>query len=295
MPTTIFAIVAVLAMWIPDFLRAEEGILDLITTLSVAIINSLLVVLLLHRSGLTRTMSGFPAFMFLLLLGAFPQVHMLWKGQLLVLLVLLILLQLQQVSQSVVVQEGVFLSGVLLGIATLLHSEMIFGVLVLWLFLFFERQFTFKSFFAPILGWGVVVFLYVVVGYLGWIALGGFPTITLQWMGLYTDTFEMIVFGFLVVMMVLAGVVAFANVAREGLRVRAMLIGIVLWAFLSLVLVMLFGQTAFQTMFLALCAIVLTIYAYINQTSLHGGITLFVILSLLSIYVVNNFVLPINI
>lgn len=295
MPTTILAIVAVLAMWIPDFLRAEEGILDLITTLSVAIINSLLVVLLLHRSGLTRTMSGFPAFMFLLLFGAFPQVHMLWKGQLLVLLVLLILLQLQQVSQSVVVQEGVFLSGVLLGIATLLQSEMIFGVLVLWLFMFFERLFTLRSFFASILGWGVVVFLYGVVGYLGWIALEGFPTITLQWMGLYTDTFEMIVFGFLVIMMVLAGVVAFANVAREGLRVRAMLIGIVLWAFLSLVLVMLFGQTALQTMFLALCAIVLTIYAYINQTSLHGGITLFVILSLLSIYVVNNFVLPINI
>mgnify|MGYP003514431979 CR=1 FL=1 len=285
-------------MWIPDFLRAEEGILDLITTLSVAIINSLLVVLLLHRSGLTRTMSGFPVFMFLLLLGAFPQVHMLWKGQLLVLLVLLILLQLQQVSQSVVVQEGVFLSGVLLGIATLLQSEMIFGVLVLWLFMFFERLFTLRSFFASILGWGVVVFLYGVVGYLGWIALGGFPTITLQWMGVYTDTFEMIVFGFLVIMMVLAGVVAFANVAREGLRVRAMLIGIVITTkigILSLVLVMLFGQTAFQTMFLALCAIVLTIYAYINQTSLHGGITLFVILSLLSIYVVNNFVLPINI
>ena len=100
---------------------------------------------------------------------------------------------------------------------------------------------------------------------------------------------------FLVVMMVVTGVLGFANVTREGLRVRAMLNAIALWAILSLVFVLLFGQMVLLTMFLAMCAIVLTLYAYINQTPLHGGIMLFTILSLLSIYVVNNFVLLINI
>lgn len=287
--------VGVVAMWIPDFLRVEEGLCDLIITLSVAIINSLLVVLLLHRGGVIRTMSGFPAFLYLLLVGTFPQVHMSWTGQLIVLLILLVLLRMQRTSQSVVVQEHAFLSGVLLGVATLLQQEMILGVLVVWLFLFFERQFTFKSFFAPILGWGVVVFLYAVAGYLGWIELGEFPTIRLHWIGEHTDTPEMMMVGFLVVMMVVTGVMAFANVTREGLRVRAMLNAIALWAILSLVFVLLFGQMVLLTMFLAMCAIVLTLYAYINQTPLHGGIMLFTILSLLSIYVVNNFVLQINI
>ncbi len=159
-----------LAMWVPDFIgESVGGTLPTISTLVLSLCNGLVLMVVVYYSGVSRTLSGTPVFLYLLLTGSQPIMHTCWKIQIVLLLCLLALLLVFSVYHRNNAVHESFLCAILLSFAGLLLPDIIILIPFAWFAFMWQRAFSSKVWFASLVGIFTVGLYTTLVWWIGWI------------------------------------------------------------------------------------------------------------------------------
>ncbi len=168
-PIAILLSVGCVGFWVPTFLH-ETAILSAAITLGLTILNALVLMMLNYQRSITRKHAGLPILLYLFTISLFPSLHTLWQGQVVVLLYQVILLLLRQSYREQHAVYPAFLSGISLGIATLILPDMLLFIFVLWGMFALHRAFNLRVCLASLIGLAVVGIYAFICSFLGWCA-----------------------------------------------------------------------------------------------------------------------------
>lgn len=157
-------------MWLPDFLNAGEQVLfPLICTLLLSLTNAFLLMAVVYQAGVSKTRSGMPLFLFLLIVGSLRVLHTDYKAQLVLLIGLLIMYLLFKVYHNQQAVSESFLCSLLLSVATLLLPDMWIFLPLIWIAFAWQRAFSLRVWLASLVGVAVVAVYFVLICQLGWV------------------------------------------------------------------------------------------------------------------------------
>ena len=164
---TILLIVLGVAMWVPTFLRQENGT-SVVVTLVLTVINTLLATQYFYRGGVTNLPSPFVAATAWFGLSAIPALHTCWQTQLILLGMLLIGMVLLKMDYQHEATEEAFLASLICCIVAVAPSILFIGILTLWGYLIVKRQMTWRVWLASLIALAIRIMLSAVLHYMGW-------------------------------------------------------------------------------------------------------------------------------
>ena len=126
-------------------------------TMSLAVVNAVLLMRLCYKTNMTRTMSFMPVVMYMLPFSALPWLHQCWQGQVACMALLLSDIQLLGTYRMDNAAGEALLSTLLILAGSLFCAEMIFIVPLLWVFFMVQQSFNLKVFISSLIAVAVVV------------------------------------------------------------------------------------------------------------------------------------------
>ncbi len=140
-----------------------------LTTLGLAIINSILVMQVFYKGGETNLPSGFVLSASWLGMSAIPALHTCWQAHVVVLGVLLALLVLLKMDFHHEATEEVFLATLICCTVAVVPSVLYAGVLMLWGYLIVKQQMSWRVWLASLIAIAVRVVFMTILHYFGWL------------------------------------------------------------------------------------------------------------------------------
>lgn len=131
-----------------------------------------------YNSAVVRTRSGLPVFLYMLFCSTTINIYSNWRGQVVVLLFILSCKLILSTYRKEDTAEESFLCGIMIALSALIQPQTLFFILLLWLGLYVQRAFSFKSVLASLIGLSVVAIYFAVVSYFDVICLCGWDTIS---------------------------------------------------------------------------------------------------------------------
>ena len=140
-----------------------------LTTLGLAIINSILVMQLFYKGGETNLPSGFVVSTFWMTMSAIPALHTCWQTHIVFLGVLLAILVLLKMDFHHEATEEAFLATLIWCMVAVMPVVLYTGVLMLWGYLVAKQQMTWRVWLASLIAIAIRVILMVILHYMGWL------------------------------------------------------------------------------------------------------------------------------
>lgn len=165
---TILIVLIGLAMWVISLI-VQEYTVGVAITLTLAIINSLLIAQTFYKRGITNIPSLFVAGTYWFGMALISILHPCWQTQLVVMGGLLSLLILTNIDYQQEATEEVFLASLICCFALPTRIIIIIGLLVLWIYLIVKRHMTWRVWAASLIALALRILLMVVVHHFGWI------------------------------------------------------------------------------------------------------------------------------
>lgn len=146
----------------------QEDTVGIVTTLTLTIINSLLIAQTFYKHGITNIPSLFVASTYWYGMSLIPILHPCWQTQLVMLVGLLSLLILSHIDYQQEATEEVFLVSLICCFALPTRIVIIIGMLALWIYLIVKRYMTWRVWAASLIAMVLRVLMMVVVHHFGW-------------------------------------------------------------------------------------------------------------------------------
>lgn len=154
-------------MWVPSILQADN-LKNVLITLSLALANSLLGMLLAYRSKITNLLSGFVMSTWWFALSAIPALHTCWQAHMVLLGLILAYLALLKMDFHHEATEEAFLATLICCVVAVVPAVLYAGVILLWGYLIAKTQMTWRVWFASLIAIALRVVLMSILHYMGW-------------------------------------------------------------------------------------------------------------------------------
>lgn len=156
--------VVTLSLWIPDFISISASAIPfVVSTLLLTIINAVLLMYLIYITGITRTRTPLPIYIYMTLVGSLPVLHTQWESQLSVLVLQIILIILHNSFRNPSAVEASFVSTLLLALTSLWQPDVVFLLVFVWIGFSIQRSFSLKVMLASLIAiavFTIYVFLF---------------------------------------------------------------------------------------------------------------------------------------
>lgn len=162
----IVLIILGIVMWVPSFFRQEHSA-NVIVTLVLTILNTLLTTKYFYKSGITNLPSPFVAATMWLGLSAIPALHTCWQTQFVIMGVLLACLVLLKIDYQNEATEEVFLATLICCVVAVIPSIFFTGIMMLWSYLIAKRQMTWRVWAASLIAIAIRIVGMAVLHYMG--------------------------------------------------------------------------------------------------------------------------------
>lgn len=244
-PAAIVLSVASMALWIPDFLAEDAPIGLLSATLSLTVVNAVVLMVLFYHCGVTRYRVGMPVLLYMLLMAAFPSTHTDWQTQVAILFIAPVVLLLHNVHLNPETQEQSFVATLLICVASLFAPSMVWLVPCLWLGFVLQQAFSLRSMLASLMAvavfaiyFGITVF---VASRWGYELLVAMPDLSMGWWGHIMPLADRIRLYVLLAVSIGFSVVLLLYIDRASTRVRTFTLVYMILLVVTM-LVVLFGS-----------------------------------------------------
>ena len=244
-PAAIVLSVASMALWIPDFLAEDAPIGLLSATLSLTVVNAVVLMVLFYHCGVTRYRVGMPVLLYMLLMAAFPSTHTDWQTQVAILFIAPVVLLLHNVHLNPETQEQSFVATLLICVASLFAPSMVWLVPCLWLGFVLQQAFSLRSMLASLMAvavfaiyFGITVF---VASRWGYELLVAMPDLSMGWWGHIMPLGDRIRLYVLLAVSIGFSVVLLLYIDRASTRVRTFTLVYMILLVVTM-LVVLFGS-----------------------------------------------------
>ena len=184
LPAALLLLVGALAMWSVDYARVPEQWFATLTAQSLTLISGVLLCMVLYRAKATPHFSLLPAILYVAAVGVLPSLRQHWQPQLISLVLLFFLYMTRDMSDSHEPNGLVFSVSLMLCLAALIVPDAVWCIVLLWIVVFLQGAFTFRTILASLLAVVLVAVYYVLAMYIGWTDVWDYNALLdRQWVG----------------------------------------------------------------------------------------------------------------
>lgn len=276
-----------LCMWIPDFF--SDSILW-IPTLSLTIWNAVLLMYLLYKTGVTRTRTSLPIFVYPLVVGVIPALHTQWEGQLSVTVLQFILILLYNAFRNPMAVHESFVSTLLLALASLAQPDIVILLPIVWIGFAIQRSFSLRVLLASLIAAAVfAIYLFIFIWFVPDVFAVVSPSEAFARTIIKRDVW--LVLTYLCVFAVVFVVMSFIGYTRENTHAQSLVLMLTMILVSGLVL-MIFPPVLFSSLMPIAAFAVAGLAAYVFSSQRSESVATGIIFLLFLILSVTTYTLP---
>lgn len=237
--TALLLSVCALAMWTVDYIRMPELWRSLMVTQILATSCAVLLCMTLYRAKATAHFTLLPAVLYIVAVAVYPYLRLHWHPQLVIGILLFFLYSTRDMTDSHEPNGLVFFVTILLCLATLVLSDALWCIPMIWIVVLLQGLFTLRTVLASVLAVVLVAIYYTLAMYLGWAEGWNFSVLfDREWL---TDLMPLCMSCSVAVMMVAFLVIAgftFRRSSYDLVSTRMLLYHVVMWGLLTAPLIL---------------------------------------------------------
>ena len=179
------------AMWMPNLLGGN-GVVTILATMALTIVNSLLLAQVFYRSRETNVPSLVVAATYWVCMSSLPMLHGCWQTQLMAFGVLLALIIVLGIDYQQEATEDIFLASLICCFLLPIRIAKIIGIIAIWGYLIFKGYMTWRVWAASLIAISIRVLLMLILYYFGWCSWcwqENIPSLTWQEWSIFSGIF----------------------------------------------------------------------------------------------------------